>query len=142
MYRYRRRGRHAAKRPDPRPQALPSGESVLVAGAGVVLVGFFSVKQKDHAALMTAAEADLASRGVRVLARAVQRRGASDGGVRNMSRPFSPRTLIRMGKAREVAAAREEAGADAVVFVNPLTEHQRGVLSDLFGCPAISLAQP
>ncbi|MFJ5552201.1 hypothetical protein [Streptomyces sp. NPDC093225] len=140
MYRDRRRDRRPAASPSARPGALPPHDSVLVAGAGVVLVGFFSGKQKDFATLMDAAEADLTSRGIRVLGRAVQRRGVQDGGVRNMSRPLSRRTVIRSGKAREVAALREATGAQAVVFLHPLTEHQRRVLSDLFGCPVVSLS--
>ncbi|MFG2988997.1 hypothetical protein ACGFZK_06795 [Streptomyces sp. NPDC048257] len=140
MHRDRRRDRRSATPSATSPQALPSDASVLVTGAGVVLVGFFSGKQKDFATLMDAAETDLTSRGVRVLGRAVQRRGVSDGGVRSMARPFSSRTVIRYGKAREVAKVREATGADAVAFLNPLTERQRRVLTHLFDCPAVSLA--
>ncbi|MGW6710317.1 HflX-like GTP-binding protein [Streptomyces sp. NPDC054956] len=144
MHRDRRRDHRSARANPGRtsaPVPLRSAASVLVEGAGVVLVGFFSGKDKAFGAVMDAAAAGLTARGVRVLARAAQRRGAQDGGVRNMSRPFSPRTLIRSGKVREVAAVREATGADAVVFVNPLTDHQRRILAELFDCPAVSLAE-
>lgn len=142
---------HKSRRRDHRPARPRSGRtstplplrqagSVLAEGTGVVLVGYFSGKRKDFASVMDTAAAALTARGIRVLGRAVQRRGVSDGGVRKMSWPLSSRTLIRRGKAQEVLVVREAAGADAVVFVNPLTDHQRRVLTELFGCPAVSLA--
>ncbi|WP_239516201.1 MULTISPECIES: hypothetical protein [unclassified Streptomyces] len=143
MNRTRTRDRRPARPRAGRPSSpLPLGPagSLPAEGAGVVLVGFFSGKRKDFATVMDAAAAGLAARGIRVLGRAVQRRGVSDGGVRKMSWPLSSRTLIRGGKAREVTVLREAVGADAVVFVNPLTDHQRRVLAELFGCPAVSLA--
>ncbi len=106
-----------------------------------MLVGYFSARQRDFAALMDAAAAELAARGARVVARAVQRRGVSRGGARKMSLPFSSRTLLSGGKAHEVAEARERTGADAVVFLNALTGHQRHALTGLFGCPVVSLAE-
>jgi len=106
-----------------------------------VIVGYFSAKQKDFAVRMDAAAADLTARGARVVGRVVQRRGVSDGGVRRMTLPYSSRTLLSSGKTREVAALREESGADAVIFLNALTEHQRRVLTEAFGCPAVSLAK-
>ncbi|MFD3891223.1 hypothetical protein [Streptomyces sp. enrichment culture] len=69
-----------------------------------------------------------------------QRRGVSDGGVRKMSLPFSSRTLLRQGKVREVAHAADRTDADAVVFTNSLTEHQRLSLTALLGRPAVGLA--
>ncbi|MGW0390403.1 HflX-like GTP-binding protein [Streptomyces sp. NPDC003042] len=118
------------------PVALPP-----LAGAEFVLVGYFSAKRKDFTTVMDAAAADLTVRGARIVGRFVQRRGVSDGGVRKMALPYSSRTVLRYGKVREVAAARELTGADAVVFVHSLTERQQRVLSDLFGCPALGLAQ-
>lgn len=105
-----------------------------------MIVGYFSAKQKDFALRMDAAAADLTARGARVVGRVVQRRGVSDGGVRRMTLPYSSRTLLSSGKTREVAALREESGADAVVFLNAITEHQRRVLTETFGCPAVSLS--
>lgn len=105
-----------------------------------MVVGYFSAKQKDFVALMDAAVAGLTAQGVRVLGQMVQRRGVSDGGARKMDMPYSSRTLIGQGKVREVAAACVETGADAVVFLAPLTERQRRVLTQVFGCPAISFA--
>jgi 50S ribosomal subunit-associated GTPase HflX len=55
-----------------------------------------------------------------------------------MTSPFSRRTLLSPGKAREVADASRAAGAGAAVFLNPLTEHQRAVLGDLFNCLVMS----
>ncbi|MFE5729701.1 hypothetical protein ACFQ7A_02140 [Streptomyces sp. NPDC056528] len=112
-----------------------------VAGADVVLVGYFSAGQRDFAALMDAAAAELAARGARVVARAVQRRGVSHGGARKMSLPFSSRTLLSGGKVQEVAEVCERTGADVVAFLNPLTAHQKGSLTGLFGCPVVSLAE-
>jgi 50S ribosomal subunit-associated GTPase HflX len=105
-----------------------------------VIVGYFSARQKDLSVRMEAAAADLTARGARVVGRVVQRRGVSNGGVRRMTLPYSSRTLLSSGKAREVAALCEESGADAVIFLNALTEHQRRVLTEAFGCPAVSLS--
>ncbi|WP_328302795.1 hypothetical protein OG389_33950 [Streptomyces sp. NBC_00435] len=138
MHRDLRRDHRSARRA-PAADPLPPVRSVLAEGAAVVLVGLFSGKRKDFASVMDAAAAGLTDRGVRVLGRAVQRRGVSDGGVRGMSRPLSSRTLIGRGKAREVAVVREATGADAVAFVNPLTDRQRRLLTELFGCPTVSL---
>ncbi|MFC4117350.1 hypothetical protein [Nonomuraea zeae] len=55
-----------------------------------------------------------------------------------MDRPYSARTLMSTGKVREIADARTETRAAAVVFVNDLTGRQRTVLTDLLGCPALS----
>ncbi|MEU8184601.1 hypothetical protein AB0B86_27945 [Micromonospora sp. NPDC049047] len=55
-----------------------------------------------------------------------------------MSVPFSRRTLLSPGKAREIAQACRAAEVGVVVFVNPLTKHQRAVLGDMFGCVVIS----
>jgi 50S ribosomal subunit-associated GTPase HflX len=107
-------------------------------GAGVVLVGLFSAKDKDFQAAMDRLAAAVEARGGRVLGRFVQRRGVSHGGVDKMTAPFSRRTLVSPGKAREVADACRDAGADAVVFANPLTDHQRTVLAEMFACPVFS----
>ncbi|MEU9874930.1 hypothetical protein [Streptomyces phaeochromogenes] len=141
MHQHRRRDRRPSARRDPRqagPPSSPPGPDL--AGADVVLVGFFSAKQKDFAVRMDAAAVDLTARGARVVGRVVQRRGVSDGGARKMTLPYSSRTLLSSGKTREVAALREETGADAVIFLNALTEHQRRVLTEAFGCPAVSLS--
>jgi 50S ribosomal subunit-associated GTPase HflX len=106
----------------------------------VVLVGYFSAKQKDFEALMASAEEQLAARGTRVVAQMVQRRGVSDGGVHTMALPYSSRTLLSYGKAREVAQTCEQTQATAVVFVATLTEHQQRTLTELLGRPAVSLA--
>jgi 50S ribosomal subunit-associated GTPase HflX len=57
-----------------------------------------------------------------------------------MSAPFSRRTLLSPGKAREVAQACRTMDVDVAVFVNPLTDYQRIVLAELFGCLVISSA--
>ncbi|MGW6945437.1 hypothetical protein [Streptomyces xanthophaeus] len=136
MHHTRRRGRRAAP---PRPREEPSAP--LPVRPDVVLVGFFSAKQKDFAALMDAAAADLTAHGVRVVGRIVQRRGVSHGGAAKMSLPLSPQTLLGYGKAREAAAACERTGADAAVFLRPLTDRQRRTLTALLGCPALTLAE-
>ncbi|MFD3664510.1 hypothetical protein ACFWVF_28605 [Streptomyces sp. NPDC058659] len=114
---------------------------VAVAGARVVIVGYFSAKVKNHVALMDAADAELTARGARVVGRIEQRRGVSSGGVRKMTLPYSSRTLLSSGKIREVAEACAEADADVVVFVATLTDHQRRVLTATLGRPAVSLAE-
>lgn len=103
-------------------------------------MGYFSARQKDFAVRMDAAATGLSAHGARVVGRVVQRRGVSDGGARKMALPYSSRTLLSSGKTREVAALREETGADAVLFLNALTEHQGRVLTEAFGCPAVSLS--
>ncbi|MET9621784.1 hypothetical protein ABZZ37_13580 [Streptomyces sp. NPDC006464] len=107
----------------------------------MLVVGYFSAKEKDFVARMDAAATELAARGARVVGRFVQRRGVSSGGVRTMGLPYSSRTVLGSGKVREVAAAREAAAADVVVFVRPLTGFQQRVLSEIFGCPAVSLSE-
>ena len=89
---------------------------------------------------MDALEERLGALGVTVGARLVQRRGVSDGGVRRLHRPLSRQTVIGPGKVREVAAACTAGGAVAVIFVNPLTDRQREVLTDRIGRPVLSPA--
>ncbi|MFD5517473.1 hypothetical protein [Streptomyces sp. NPDC127066] len=112
-----------------------------VTGADVVLVGRFSAKEKNFAALMDAAAAELAVRGARVVGRITQRRGVSDGGARKMNLPYSSRTLLSSGKVLEVAALCEETDAALVVFVTSLTDRQQSVLTGIFDRPAMSLAE-
>ncbi|MFJ7125882.1 hypothetical protein [Streptomyces sp. NPDC098101] len=140
MHRHHGRGRRPARRAGGTGAAADVPPFDVV-GADVVLVGYFSARQRDFAALMDAAAAGLAARGARVVARAVQRRGVSHGGARKMSLPFSSRTLLSGGKVHEVAEIRERAEADAVVFLNRLTAHQRLSLRGLFGCPVVGLAE-
>ncbi|MGX9891319.1 hypothetical protein [Streptomyces sp. NPDC002276] len=137
---------HQGRRRDRRPVHRPGAEAdrapaFAVAGADVVIVGFFSAKQRESAALMDAAARELETRGARVVGRIVQRRGVSDGGVRKMALPFSARTLLTYGKVREAALLCERTAAGAAVFVTPLTPRQRRVLTGMLGCPAVSLAE-
>jgi 50S ribosomal subunit-associated GTPase HflX len=113
---------------------------LTVDGADVVIVGYFSGKQKDVAALMDTAAQEMSRGGARVVGRIVQRRGVSDGGAEQMALPYSSRTLLSYGKVREAAALCEETNADAAVFLAPLTERQRHALTGMLGCPAVSLA--
>ncbi|WP_327034043.1 hypothetical protein [Micromonospora ureilytica] len=46
--------------------------------------------------------------------------------------------LLSPGWAREVADACRQGGVGVVVFANPLTDHQRAVLKDMFGCLVMS----
>lgn len=139
MHQSRRRDRRIARRVPPAPDRRHSSQ-FTAAGADVLLVGYFSAKQKDFAALMASAAAELAARGVRVVDQKVQRRGVSDGGARKMGLPYSSRTLLSYGKVREVAEACDQADADAVIFVAPLTERQRRVLTAMLDRPAVSLS--
>ncbi|MFJ8827039.1 hypothetical protein ACIREE_35380 [Streptomyces sp. NPDC102467] len=138
MHQPRRRDRRLARRV-PHEQSRQHASQLTTTGADVVLVGYFSAKQKDFEALMTSAAAELAARGARVVEQIVQRRGVSDGGVQKMGLPYSSRTLLSYGKVREVAQACNQANADAVIFVASLTERQQRVLTAMFGCPAVSL---
>jgi 50S ribosomal subunit-associated GTPase HflX len=112
--------------------------SSLLAGADVMLVGLFSAKDRQVDAKFDLLAASVEALGGRVVARHVQRRGVSHGGARKMTSPFSRRTLLSPGKAREVADACRSAGAAVAVFVNPLTEQQRTILGDLMDCPVFS----
>ncbi|MER6186161.1 hypothetical protein [Streptomyces sp. NPDC001652] len=113
---------------------------MAVEGADVVIVGYFSGKQKDFATLMDAAAQEMTTRGARVVGRVVQRRGVSDGGAKKMALPYSSRTLLSYGKVREAALLCERTSADAAVFLASLTERQCHVLTGMLGCPAVSLA--
>ncbi|WP_213013420.1 hypothetical protein [Paractinoplanes toevensis] len=110
------------------------------AGSRVALVGLFSGKDRNPAATLDRLAASAEAHGARVVGRHVQRRGVSRGGVSRMAAPFSRRRLLSPGKAREVAQACRETQVDVAIFVNPLTRHQRTVLTDLFGCLVIDSA--
>ncbi|MET9677326.1 hypothetical protein ABZY68_30180 [Streptomyces sp. NPDC006482] len=140
MHQLRGRDRRPARRAAP-ASAGRGASPVELAGTRVVLVGYFSAKEKRFGALMDAAAAALTARGARVEGRIVQRRGVSHGGVAKMTWPFSSRTLLGSGKVREVAAACEAVEADAAVFVASLTEHQQCVLTELLGCRAVTLSE-
>ncbi|WP_225860315.1 HflX-like GTP-binding protein [Streptomyces triticiradicis] len=140
MYRFRGRDRRPARRGGAESAGL-RGVPVAVVGADVMLVGFFSAKEKDFAALMDAAALRLTARGARVVGRIVQRRGVSDGGARKMALPYSSRTLLSSGKVREVAESCERADADLVVFVASLTERQQHVLTGMLGRPVMGLSE-
>ncbi|MEV4248472.1 hypothetical protein AB0J63_34295 [Streptosporangium canum] len=134
-----RRGRRPVR--DTRPlKGRRHPPPVGLAGVEVLVVGYFSARQQRYAALMDELADTVTALGARVVGRSVQRRGVSDGGVKAMDRPYSSRTLVSAGKAREIACARAETGAGAVVFLNPLTDHQRNVLAEILGCPVLSAA--
>ncbi|MEV0613534.1 hypothetical protein AB0I81_09435 [Nonomuraea sp. NPDC050404] len=125
---------------EPVPDAMK-----LVVDADVLIAGLFSAKRKDHADVLDDLAAEIAALGGRVVQRFVQRRGVSGGkkgrapgGKANMDRPYSTRTLMSTGKVHEIANARTETRAAAVVFVNELTARQRTVLTGILGCPALS----
>ena len=137
MQQNRRRDRRPARRPAPAP--APARVPRL-AGADIVLVGHFSGRDKDHTARMDAAARELTAEGARVVGRIVQRRGVSAGGAAKMGLPHSSRTVLSPGKAREAADLCARTGAGAAVFVTPLTDRQRAVLTALFGCPVLGPA--
>ena len=110
----------------------------MLAGTDVALVGLFSAKDKEYDAKLDSLAAYVEAHGGRIVSRHVQRRGVSHGGAGKMAKPFSRRTLLSPGKAREIALACRASKAGAAVFVNPLTEHQRIALSDMFGCFVLS----
>jgi GTP-binding GTPase N-terminal len=116
-----------------------------IAGSNVLIAGLFSARRKDHAELMDGLEAEVTRLGGLVVARFVQRRGISGkghapGGRENMDKPYSARTLMSTGKVREIAEARARTDAAAVVFHNDLTDRQRTVLAETFGCAVLSLS--
>ncbi|MGC4880690.1 hypothetical protein ACLQ26_30985 [Micromonospora sp. DT43] len=104
----------------------------------MALVGLFSAKDREFGSKLDVLAAAVEAQGGRVVSRHIQRRGVSSGGVDRMGSPLSRRTLLSPGKAGEVADACRSAGVDVVVFANPLTEHQRAVLNDVFDCLVIS----
>lgn len=109
----------------------------MPAGAKVVIVGFFSAKQKDFVAVMDSAAAGVTELGARVVGQIVQRRGVSKGGAKKMALPYSSQTLLSHGKVREVAAMCERFDADAVLFVTRVTERQRSILTGVLGLPVV-----
>lgn len=111
----------------------------MPAGAKVVIVGFFSAKQKDFVAVMDSAAVGVTELGARarVVGQIVQRRGVSKGGAKKMALPYSSRTLLSYGKVREVAAMCERFDADAVLFVTRVTERQRSILTGVLGLPVV-----
>src|SRR4051812_32808069 len=134
---------HQARRRDRRPgrrsglvRTRYQGQAPVwvVKGADVVIVGYFSGKQKNFTMLMDSAAQEMATRGARVVGRIAQRRGVSDGGVEKMALPYSSRTLLSYGKIREAAEFCEQTDADAAVFLWPLTGRQRHVLTEVLGC--------
>ncbi|MFF8607158.1 hypothetical protein ACF06X_14555 [Streptomyces sp. NPDC015346] len=140
MHQSRRRDRRLARRLPPEP-ARRQASALRVAGADVVLVGYFSAKEKEFKTLMESAATALAARGARVVGQIVQRRGVSDGGAQRMGLPYSSRTLLSYGKVREVAEAAEQANAHAVIFTAALTERQQRALTAILGCPAVGLSE-
>ncbi|WP_344468718.1 hypothetical protein [Kitasatospora kazusensis] len=139
MHQPRRRDRRLGRRV-PAETAQRQAFRLTTVDADVVLVGYFSAKQKDFETLMSSAATELAARGARVAVQIVQRRGVSDGGAQKMALPYSSRTLLSYGKVREVAQACDQAKADAVVFVTSLTERQQRTLTAMLGRPAMSLS--
>ncbi|MEU7776652.1 hypothetical protein ACIP95_21855 [Micromonospora parva] len=110
----------------------------MLAGTDVALVGLFSAKDKEFESKLDLLAGLVEARGGRVVSRHVQRRGVSSGGADKMGDPFSRRTLLSPGRARDVADACQQFGVGVAVFVNPLTDHQRAVLTDMFGCLVLS----
>ncbi|MEU4064696.1 hypothetical protein AB0F25_20145 [Streptomyces wedmorensis] len=139
MHQLRRRDRRLARRVPSEP-AQRRAFRLTAVGADVVLVGYFSAKQKDFETLMASASRELSARGARVVVQIVQRRGVSAGGVQKMDLPYSSRTLLSYGKVREVAQVCDQANADAVIFVASLTERQQRTLTGMLGRPAVSLS--
>jgi hypothetical protein len=119
-------------------QHRAASPSRLPADGDVMLIGLFSGNDTEIEKKLDNLAAVVEAHGGRVAGRLVQRRGVSHGGAAKMSIPFSRRTLLSPGKAREVADACRTAGVAAVVFVNPLTEHQRRVLGAMFDCTVLS----
>ncbi|MGW5559381.1 HflX-like GTP-binding protein [Micromonospora sp. NPDC003944] len=112
--------------------------NAVLTGADVALVGLFSAKDRKFAGKLDLLASLVEAHGGQVISRHVQRRGVSSGGADKMGDPFSRRTLLSPGKAGEVADACRQGGAGVVVFANPLTDHQRAVLTDMFGCLVIT----
>ncbi len=110
----------------------------MLAGVDVALVGLFSARDREFGAKLDVLAAAVEAYGGQVVSRHVQRRGVSHGGAAKMALPFSRRTLLSPGKAREVAQACRTTEVAVAVFANPLTEHQQAVLSEMFGCLVFS----
>jgi 50S ribosomal subunit-associated GTPase HflX len=119
-------------------EPTPDRATELCGRRRVALVGLFPAKDKEFDTKLDLLATSVEAHGGRVVSRHVQRRGVSHGGAGKMTTPFSRRTLLSSGKAREVADACRASGVDVAVFANPLTEHQRAVLNDMFDCLVIS----
>ncbi|WP_285794682.1 hypothetical protein [Micromonospora sp. NBRC 107095] len=104
----------------------------------MALVGLFSAKDQEFDSKLNLLASLVEAHGGRIVSRHVQRRGVSSGGADKMGDPFSRRTLLSPGRAGEVADACQQRGVGVAVFVNPLTDHQRAVLADMFGCLVLS----
>ncbi|WP_433062430.1 hypothetical protein [Dactylosporangium sp. CS-033363] len=113
----------------------PHGPGRLVAVAGL-----FSAKDREYQHRVDAVAARVRDLGGEVVARIVQRRGVSDGGVQLMGAPLSRRFLLGPGRLEELATACAAEGVDVVVFVNELDAHQRQSLADRLGRPVLSAA--
>lgn len=120
------------------PQRPVQSSTRFLTGATVVLAGLFSAKDKPISLTLDTLTTLIESHGGRVVARCVQRRGVSHGGVHLMTEPFSQRTLISSGKVHELADLCRTTSATAVVFSNSLTRHQRQVLRELLDRPTFS----
>jgi 50S ribosomal subunit-associated GTPase HflX len=114
------------------------GAAAGLTGADVAIIGLFSGKDKAYGAKLDQLAASVEALGGRVVSRHVQRRGVSHGGAAKMADPFSRRTLLSPGKAREVGQACRDRGVDVAVFVNSLTDLQRSALADIFGCLVVT----
>jgi 50S ribosomal subunit-associated GTPase HflX len=108
-----------------------------LSGRKVVLAGLLSAKVKAPGSITEPVRAELEAAGATIVAEVIQRRGVSrdsrPGGARRMSTPLSPTTVIGEGKAHELAQVCSTLGADLVVFLNPLTQHQRDALHSITG---------
>ncbi|MFC4535247.1 hypothetical protein [Sphaerisporangium dianthi] len=133
-HRRMRRGGRAERSARPAKEPPPAE----LTGMDIVLVGYFSAKERQYLVIMDEFADSMAALGAHVVGRFVQRRGVSDGGARTMDAPYSSRTLVSAGKVEEIALVREKTRADAVIFLNPLTAHQRETLAGLFNCLVLS----
>ncbi|RZT80984.1 hypothetical protein EV382_4252 [Micromonospora violae] len=101
-------------------------------------MGLFSAKDKEFVSKLNLLASLVEAHGGQVVSRQVQRRGVSSGGAGRMGDPFSRRTLLSPGRAREVADDCRRRGVGVAIFANPLTDHQRAVLMEMFGCLVLS----
>lgn len=74
----------------------------------------------------------------------IQRRGSSrsnkPGGSKKMDKPLNRNTLISKGKIKELQILISKSNIDLVIFINPLTEHQKSTLETEIGVQIISKA--
>ena len=91
-----------------------------VSGRNCILVGLFSMKEKNIQDKFYTARSIVESHGGTIVGTLVQRRGISrsrkPGGVNKLNSPLSSLTFIGKGKAEELCILAKEQSVDVIIF--------------------------